>query len=143
LALKNNRPINDHKLQQALNAVQATMAKYGFAGAVMLVAEEEAAFGYVMNAPWSAIRPDADNPLGFRIRANSAEDGAALTRKRVEGAVHTLCQLSDFGSQTMDWMEQAKAMLRSSGIDFDHTPFGGKPLPSMVVEKRRQEDQQE
>jgi hypothetical protein len=138
--MKNDRPINDPKLQQALNAMKATMAKYGFTGAVMLVAPEEAAFFYAMHAQWSAIQSDADTPLGFRIRANSAEDGAALTHKRVEGAVHTICQLSDFGSQTMDWMEQLKSTLRSAGIDFDHRPFNGRPLGHVSVQKRHQED---
>jgi hypothetical protein len=31
----------------------------------------------------------------------------------------------------MDWMEQVKALLRNHGIEFDHTPFGGSPLPSI------------
>jgi hypothetical protein len=131
--VKNDRPIDNPDLQRALNAIQGIMRRYDLAGAVMLVAPEEVAFAYKMDATWSAIRPEPGSPLGFRIRAKSAEDGATVTRQRVEGAAHTICQLSDFGAQTMGWMEQLKAMLRSAGIEFDHTPFGGKPLPSIVA----------
>jgi hypothetical protein len=127
----NDRPVDDPKLQKALDEVKMVFARYGLAGACMIVSPEEAAFFYAMHAPWSAIRFDPDTPLGWRLRAKSAEDGKAVTEARVEGAVHTVCQLSDFGAQTMDWMEQVKALIRSAGIDFDHTPFGGKPLPSI------------
>ena len=135
----NDRPIDDPALQRALNAVKATMAKHGFAGAVMLVAPEEAAFAYVMHAPWSAIVQDRETPLGFRIRAKSAEDGKELTHRRVEGAAHTICQLSDFGAQTMDWMEQLKSLLRQAGVEFDHSPFNGRPLPSLGAVPRASE----
>ena len=105
--------------------VKRVFARYGFAGAAMIISPQEAAFFYAMHAPWSAIRYDPDTPLGWRLRAKSAEDGRELTRERVEGAVHTVCQLEDFGAAMMDWMSQIKAMLRQNGIDFDHTPFGG------------------
>jgi hypothetical protein len=127
----NNRPIDNPKLQRALNEVKQVFARYGLAGTCMLVSEDEAAFTYAMHAPWSAIRYDATTPLGWRLRAKSQEDGPALTHKRIEGAAHTVCQLADFGAQTMDWMEQVKTLMRQAGIDFDHTPFGGQPLPSI------------
>ena len=126
--MMNDRPIEDPKLQQALDEVKRVMARYGLAGACMLVSESEAAFTYGMHAPWSALRFDPDTPLGFRIRAKSAEDGPQVTHKRVEGALHTICELSDFGERTTTWMGDLKLMLRRAGIDFDHTPFGGKPL---------------
>lgn len=127
----NDRPIEDPRLQRALDEVKQVMARYGLAGACMLVSENEAAFTYGMHAPWSALRYDAGTPLGFRFRAQSAKDGAELTHHRVEGAMHTICQLSDFGEQTTMWMEDLKLMLRRAGIDFEHTPFGGKPLPHL------------
>lgn len=129
--MKNDRPIDDPKLQRALNSIRATMESCGFAGAVMLVAREEAAFTYVMHAPWSAIRRDLATPLGFRIRTSLEEDGRAGRHARLEGAAHTICTLSDFGAQTMDWMEQLKLALRRTGLDFEHTPFNGNPLPSL------------
>lgn len=127
----NERPIDDPKLQATLNEVRAVMERYDFAGAVMLVAEKEAAFTYKMDAPWSALRKDHATPLGFRFRAISRDTGKRETERRVMGGMHTVCQLSDFGAQTMDWMEQLKALLRKAGIDFEHTPFNGRPIPSL------------
>jgi hypothetical protein len=54
-----------------------------------------------------------------------------VTERRVEGALHTICQLSDFGQQTFKWMEQLKDMLRTAGIKFDHVSFGGQQLPDI------------
>ena len=127
----NDRPIDNPKLQRALDECRQVMSRYGFAGAVMLVDPNEAAFTYHMHAPWSALRFDASTPIGFRVRAKSAEDGKAAAHSRVEGAVHTICQLSDFGEQTTAWMEDLKLMLRRAGIDFDHVPFNGEPLPHL------------
>jgi len=127
----NSRNVEDPRLQKALDEVKAVFARYGFAGTAMLVSEQEAAFFYAMHAPWSALRFDPDAPLGWRFRAQSRRDGKELTHQRVEGAMHTICQLSDFGEQTTAWMEDMKLMLRRAGIEFDHTPFGGKPLPHL------------
>lgn len=128
----NNRPIEDPKLQRALNAIVATMERQGFAGAVMVVAPQEAAFSFVLHAPWSAISKDPGTPMGFRIRSLAGSDGAAH-QARLEGAIHTLCQLADFGSMTMDWMEQLKAMLRRAGLEFEHTPFNGRPPAPIIL----------
>ena len=127
----NDRPVESPRLQKALDEIKQVYARYGLAGCAMVINPDEAAFFYAMHAPWSAIRYDAAAPLGWRLRAISKEDGKAKTEQRVEAAVHTVCQLSDFGAQTMDWMEQIKAGIRSHGIDFEHTPFNGRPLPSL------------
>lgn len=129
--MMNERPIENPELQEALDLVKAIMAKYNLAGACMLVAPEEAAFTYGLHTPWSALRPDPTTPLGFRFTAISKRDGKELTQRRVEAALHIICQLADFGEQTKQWMEDVKAMLRKNGIDFDHTSFGGKPLPHL------------
>jgi hypothetical protein len=131
----NDRPIENPKLREALLAIQKVMHRFDLAGACMLVAEEETAFTYKMYASWSALRPDADTPLGFRLRARSSEDGPALTRIRVEGAMHTICQLADFGAQTTFWMNDMKEMSRANGIEFDHTPFNGRELPHVYGAK--------
>ncbi len=107
----NDRPVDDPKLQAALNEIRAIMERYDFPGAVMLVAPEEAVFSYKMDATWSALRKDRSTPFGFRFRAVSADTGKRETERRVEGAMNTICQLSDFGSHTMDWMEQLKAVV--------------------------------
>ncbi len=133
----NDRQINDPKLHAGLTAIRQIMEELDLPGAVMLVAEDEAAFAYKMDATWSALRKHRATPLGFRFRAVSADTGKRETERRVLGGMHTICQLSDFGAQTMDWMEQLKAMLRSAGIDFEHTPFNGRPLPSLGLESKR------
>lgn len=127
----NDRPIDDPKLQAALNEIRAVMERHDFPGAVMLVAENEAAFAYKMDATWSALRKDRATPLGFRFRAVTGDTGKRETERRVLGGMHTICQLSDFGAQTLDWMEQLKLMLRNAGVDFEHTPFNGRPLPPL------------
>jgi hypothetical protein len=127
----NSRPVDDPRLQKALDEIKQVYARYGFAGAAMVIGPQEGAFFYAMHAPWSAIRYDRDAPLGWRLRAIQAEEGRAKTEARIEGAVHTVCQLSDFGFQTQEWMEQVKAMIRRAGINFEHTSFGGRPLPPL------------
>ena len=129
--LFNDRPVENPQLQEALDDVRLIMRAHSLAGAFMLISETEAAFAYQLHAPWSAIQPDAATPLGFRFRVNSAEMGAAEAKRRMDGGMHTVCQLADFGAQTMDWMEQLKAMLRAAGVDFTHTPYDGKPLPHL------------
>jgi hypothetical protein len=130
--MNNDRPIDDPKLQAALDEVKRIMDRYGFAGACMLVAPREAAFTYGLHAPWSAFRPDPSTPLGFRLRARTAEDGKELTIARVEGAMHTICQLGDFGLQTTMWMEDLLTMARRAGIEVTHTPFNGRP-PQPII----------
>lgn len=129
--MMNDRPIENPELQAALDEVKLVMLRYGLAGACMLVSENEAAFTYGMHAPWSAMQPDATVPLGFRFRANSKAMGKDEAQRRVEGGMHTICQLADFGAQTVQWMDDLKRMLRAAGIDFEHTPFGGRPLPHL------------
>jgi len=129
----NDRPIEDPRVQKALDEIKMVFARYGMAGAAMVIGPDEAAYCYAMHAPWSAIRYDPDTPLGWRIRASLAEDGSEGRHARLEGAAHTVCQLSDFGSQTQDWMEQIKVMMRETGLDIEHTPFNGQPLPSLAL----------
>lgn len=128
----NDRPIKNPELQEALDEFKAIMQRYGLAGTCMLVAPGEAAFTYGLHAPWSALQPDPTRPFGFRFRANSEREGKDVAMRRIEGAMHTICQLSDYGEQTTSWMEDMKLMLRRAGIDFVHTPFGGKPLGRLV-----------
>jgi hypothetical protein len=128
----NDRPIDDVNLQAGLLEIKEIMHRRQLAGAAMLVSPLEAAFTYGVHAPWSALRPDPKVvPLGFRFVANSQRDGKLVTERRVEGALHTICQLSDFGAQTHKWMEDLKDMLRVAGIEFEHVSFGGQQLPDI------------
>ena len=129
----NNRPVDDPRLQKSLEDCKRVFAKYGYAGAAIVISPDEAAFFYAMHAPWSAIRYDPDTPLEWRFRAVSGgAESREVLQAKVEGALHTVCQLSDFGEQTMEWMTQVKAMLRRAGLEFDHVSFGGQPLPPLM-----------
>lgn len=130
--MHNDRPIEDPNLQAGLDEIKAIMLRRGLAGTAMLVAPQEAAFVYGMSAPWSALRPDPTTPLGFRFRAIERETGKEETRRRVEGAMHTICQLCDFGYMTASYMDDLKGMLRDAGIAFEHVPYGGKPLQHLA-----------
>ena len=125
----NDRPINDPNLQAGLDEVKQVMIKRGLAGACILVAPNESAYTYGMHAPWSAIQPDTEAPLKFRIRTSVAEHGEEGRHSRLEGAAHTVCTLCDFGYQTASHMEDLIKILRSAGLEFEHTPYGGNPLP--------------
>lgn len=129
--MKNDRPVENPELQAALDEVQEILTRHGLAGACMLVSATEAAFTYRMHAPWSAFRPDNTADLGFRLRAKASEQGADVAHKTMEGAAHTVCVLNDFGHQTAMWMEDLLRMMRRAGVEIEHTPFGGKPLPHL------------
>ena len=133
--MQNDRPVHDTNLQMALSEIKAIMLKHDLAGAAMLVSPTEAAFTYGMFASWSALRPDPNTPLGVRFTAQSQRDGKAETERRVDGALHTICQLCDFGTQTTMWMEDFKEILRAAGVDFDHVSFGGQELPHLGAMK--------
>lgn len=49
----NDRPIEDLRLQEALNLIQMLCRDYDLAGAIMLVSEHEAAFAYPIYTTWN------------------------------------------------------------------------------------------
>lgn len=130
----NDRPIEDARLQAALDDVLAVYRKYDLAGACMLVSEEEAAFAYPVYTTWNAVVDD-DTLLGFRIRAKEAEQGPERRHALLLGTVHLFCQLKDFGAQTQVWMQDLLRMLRTSGIQYTHRPFNGRKLPRMNIRR--------
>ncbi len=125
----NDRPIEDPNLAAGLSEIRQVMQRRGLAGAAMVVSTTESAYTYGMHAPWSAIQPDANTPLGFRIRSSIAEHGREGRHSRLEGAAHAVCALCDFGYQTASHMEDLIKILQQSGLEIEHTPYGGKPLP--------------
>ena len=129
--MQNDRPIDNPRLQAALDAVLACAREEDLACAVMLVSEQEAAFGYSLYTTWNAIVEDDTLPLGFRIRVKEAEQGLARTRAWMEGTAHMLCQLQDFGTQTRVWMGDLLRILKQSGLRITHIPFNGRTLPRL------------
>ena len=129
--MMNSQPIQNPNLADALRAINAIMRSHDLAGAVILVSADETAFTYKMDAPWSACRADPNTPMGFRLLSQPDVDGPAVTADRLGAAVHTICQMCDFGFQTQRWMTDLKGMLTNAGIAFEHTPFGDADLPHL------------
>ncbi len=130
--MKNDRPIQDPRLQALLHAVHDLAREHDVAMAVMLVTEQEAAFVYQLYTTWNAVIEDETvQPLGFRFRLTAAEQGEERARALALGTGHMLHQLHDFGAQTHIWMGDLLAMLRKAGMRFTHRPFNGRPLPRL------------
>ena len=116
----NERPIDDAALQAALNEVKAIFAKYGLAGAAMLVSAGESAWTYGLPTAWSAFTADPRTPLGFRIRASLEADGEEGRHRKLEGAAHIICSLEDFGAMTEQWMGELRGALERTGLAIEH-----------------------
>jgi hypothetical protein len=127
----NDRPIQDPRLQAALNEVQEVYRRYDLAGAVMLVSEDEAAFAYPLYTTWNMVVEDETIPLGFRFRVKQAEQGQELAAALALGTGHMLHQLKDFGAQTQLWMGDLLRLLKQAGVSFTHVPFNGRKLPRL------------
>ena len=128
----NERKIDDPRLQAALQAVLEMAREQDLACAVMLVNEQEAAFGYQMYTTWNAAVEDKTLPLGIRWRLKTAEQGEERARQLALGTGHMLHQLKDFGTQTQLWMGDMLKMLARAGMRFDHRPFNGRKLPRLT-----------
>jgi len=129
--MQNDRPIEDPRLQAALNEVQAIYRRSDLAGAVMLVSEHEAAFAYPIYTTWNIVVEDETIPLGFRFRLKQAETGPERAAALALGTGHMLHQLKDFGAQTQLWMGDLLRLLKQAGVSFTHTPFNGRTLPRL------------
>ena len=73
--MQNDRPIENPRLQAALQAVLELAREEDLACAVMLLSEDEAAFGFQLFTSYNAVIEDKTLPLGFRFRLKSAELG--------------------------------------------------------------------
>lgn len=132
----NDRPLNDPKSQEALNAIHDLYQYYDLAGGVCIINPNEWGYGYVWETTWNACVNDADlpaqlgwQPLGFRIRAKEAEQGRERARELLTGSAFTLTSLKDFGTQTKIWAEDLIRLLRKNGLQIDYKPFNGQRLP--------------
>jgi hypothetical protein len=130
--MQNDRPIEDPRLHAALQAVLGMAREQDLACAVMLVNENEAAFGYQMYTTWNCVSEDDSIPLGFRFRLKTAEQGVERAHQLALGTGHMLHQLKDFGTQTQIWMQDLIRLLRKAGMSFEHSPFNGRRLPRLT-----------
>ena len=131
--MQNDRPIEDPRLQEALDIVKSVFRMYDLAGAVMLVNEHESAYAYNLYTTFNMVIEDASvQPLGFRFRVKTAEQGPERAEALVLGTGHMLHSLEDFGIQTQRWMHDLLQMLRRHGIRFAHQHFNGQRLPRLT-----------
>jgi hypothetical protein len=130
----NNRPIEDPRLQEALQVIGLVCREYDLAGAIMLVSEHEAAFTYPIYTTWNAVIEDDTLELGFRFRLKTAEQGPERAEQLALGTGHMLHQLKDFGAQTQLWMGDLLRNLARAGMRFSHVPFNGRKLPRLTSE---------
>lgn len=135
--MQNDRPIEDPRLKAVLEAVLELAREQDLAMAVMLVSEDEAAFGYQIYTTWNAIIEDHTLPLGFRVRLKTAEQGQERAEQLALGTGHMLHQFKDFGTQTQVWMGDILVMLKKAGMRFTHTPFNGRKLPRLTNQPPR------
>ena len=128
----NDRPLQDARTQDALNMIVLIMRDYDLAGAVCVMNEYEAGYGYQLYTTFNAVIEDDSLPLGFRFRLKTEEQGPERAQQLAFGTGHMLHQLKDFGAQTQLWMGDLLKNLAKAGMRFDHVPFNGRKLPRLV-----------
>lgn len=128
VSMFNDRPIQDPRLQAALQAVIELARAEDLACAVMFVSEDEAAYAYNLYTTHNIVIEDDTLPLGFRFRVKEAEQGHERAAQLVLATGHMLHQLKDFGAQTQIWMGDLLTNLRKAGITFRHQAFNGRKL---------------
>lgn len=133
----NDRPLQDARTQEALTMILLIMRDYNLAGAVCVVNEHEAGFGYQLYTTFNAVVEDDTLPLGLRFRLKTAEQGEERAHQLALGTGHMLHQLKDFGTQTDVWMGDLLHNLAKAGMTFFHRPFGGRKLPRLTSEPSR------
>ena len=135
--MMNDRPIEDPRLQAVLTAILELARDQDLACAVMLVNEQESAFGYQLFTTFNVVIEDDSLPLGFRFRLKTAEQGEERANQLALGTGHMLHSLKDFGAQTQIWMGDLLKNLARAGLTFQHTPFNGQKLPRLTSEPPR------
>lgn len=137
--MRNERPADNPYMARCRDEMRALMQKYDLAGGFCLTDGQEMAYAYQMSATWNAIvddptmsAPHGFTPLGFRVRAKSAELGHERAQALVEGVGQTLGALLDFSRQTDVWMRDLMRMLRKAGVGITYRPFGGRVLPRLT-----------
>ena len=133
----NDRPIEDPRLQTVLDAMLSLAREQDLACAVMLVNEQESAYGYQLFTSYNCVIEDETVPLGLRFRLKTEEQGQERSTALALGTGRMLHQLKDFGAQTQVWMGDLLSMLRKAGMSFTHRPFNGRKLPRLTSEAPR------
>lgn len=134
--MMNDRPLNNADIQHVLNEFQRLCRTYDLVGACTVIDAKESGFTYALYTTWNGIALDATvQPLGFRIRIKTDEQGPERAHQLAAGTAWTFGALMDFGTQTRQWGRDLMQMLRQAGMRIDHRPFGGTILPHITSTK--------
>jgi hypothetical protein len=135
--MQNDRPLNDPRMQEALNIIAEVYRMYDLAGGAYVVNEDEVGFTYAMYTSWNATVEDSSLPLGFRIRVNESEMGRERAEKLMTGTARTVTAMKDFGMQSVQWANDLLKIIRKAGFQISYTPFGGdKPKHIVGMDMR-------
>ena len=143
--MRNDRPIDDPRMQEALQVIAEVYRLYDLAGGAYVVGPKEMAFHYALYTTWNAVVEDDNLPqepgmetLGFRIRAKQEELGTERAKELIEGTAWMLGAMQNFGMQCTQWATDMMRMMRKAGIHIEHRPFGGQRLPHIGgIDQRR------
>ena len=130
--MQNDRPLNNPHMERCRQEMLLLLEQHDLAGAVCLIDDQEMGFAYHLPATWNAFVEDATLPLGFRIRAKSADLGHDRAQYLMNGVGAVLGGLKDFATQTQVWMQDLTRLLRKAGVQVSHRPFGGQRVPHLV-----------
>ena len=129
----NSRPVNNPKMQEALDKIKAIYLEYDLAGGAYLVDPEEMAFTYRLPASWNAFFDEPLAPMNLRIKAStSGPGGKAAANRLINGAATVIASMEDFGAQTSKWGMDFRRILQQQGFTIEHTRFGGTRLPDIT-----------
>ena len=143
--MRNDRPIDDPRMQEALQVIAEVYRLYDLAGGCYVVNTKEMAFHYALYTTWNAVVEDDNLPqepgmetLGFRIRAKQEELGTERAKELIEGTAWMLGAMQNVGMQCTQWATDMMRMMRKAGIHIEHRPFGGQRLPHIGgIDQRR------
>jgi len=130
--MQNDRPLQDPRTQEALLKILAIYREYDLAGGCYVVNPTEMGFGYATYTTWNAIIEDDSLPMGFRIRAKSADLGHERAHELLEGTAWMFGAMKNFGMQCTQWANDFMRILREAGLQIEHRPFAGQRLPHIA-----------
>jgi len=129
--MQNDRPIEDARMRGLLQAIGDTIREQDYAGAVFLINPDEAAFLYSLYTTWNAVVEDETTPLGFRVRARSADLGADRAHALLTGTMHMLCELRYFGQMMRLQLGDLITLLENAGVTLETDPSRTRPVPRL------------
>jgi hypothetical protein len=117
--MRNDKPVNNPRIQEALDIFKYICKLHDIAGAVYFCDKEEMGYAYSQSATWNAHIEDENTPMGFRIRARREELGEERAKELLEGSGWVLASMFQFGNQTRLWAQDLIKLLGKAGMKID------------------------